>query len=69
MNSYGEKLTFAKGKPGRGDFANGVLNRVKEWSLQARKINAYPVFILITEKGEYQTFMQVFGKHFQQVRI
>lgn len=39
------------------------------WSQKARKINAYPVFILITEKGEYQTFMQEFGKHFQQVRI
>ncbi len=36
---------------------------------KARKINAYPVFILITDKGEYQTFMKNFGKHFQQVRI
>lgn len=34
-----------------------------------RKINAYPVFILITDKGEYQTFMKNFGKHFQPVRI
>ena len=34
-----------------------------------RKINAYPVFILITDKGEYQTFMKYFVKHFQPVRI
>ena len=37
--------------------------------LKARKINAYPVFILITEKEEYQSFMHGFGKYFQQVRI
>ncbi len=39
------------------------------WNLKARKINAYPVFILITEREEYQTFMKEFGKHFQPVRI
>ena len=38
-------------------------------ALKARKINAYPVFIMITDKEEYQSFMQGFGKHFQQVRI
>ncbi len=36
---------------------------------KARKINAYPVFILITDKGEYQTFMKNFGKHFQPVKV
>lgn len=36
---------------------------------KSRKINAYPVFILITDKGEYQSFMKNFGKHFQPVRI
>lgn len=34
-----------------------------------RKINAYPVFILITDRGEYQSFMKDFGKHFQPVRM
>lgn len=39
------------------------------WTLKTRKVNAYPVFILITDKEEYQTFMQGYGKYFQQVRI
>lgn len=34
---------------------------------KARKINAYPVFILITEKEEYQSFMKDFGRYFQSV--
>lgn len=36
---------------------------------KARRNNAYPVFILITDKGEYQSFMKDFGKHFQPVRV
>lgn len=36
---------------------------------KARKINAYPVFILITDRDEYQSFMKDFGKHFQPVRL
>lgn len=36
---------------------------------KARKINAYPVFILITDRDEYQSFMKDFGKHFQPVRM
>ena len=38
-------------------------------ALKAQKINAYPVFILIPNKEEYSSFMQGFGKHFQQVSI
>ena len=37
-------------------------------SLKQKKINAYPVFILITDKEEHQDFMKNFGKHFLQAR-
>ena len=37
-------------------------------SLKAKKINAYPVFILITDRTEYQRFMKNFGKHFLQTK-
>lgn len=36
---------------------------------KARKVNAYPVFILITDKDEYQSFMKNFGKYFQPVKV
>ena len=38
-------------------------------SLKANKVNAYPVFILITERAEYQTFMKNFGKPFSQAKM
>lgn len=38
-------------------------------SLKANKVNAYPVFILITDRAEYQTFMKNFGKPFSQVKM
>ena len=37
-------------------------------SLKAKKINAHPVFILITDRTEYQRFMKNFGKHFLQTK-
>ena len=37
-------------------------------SLKANKVNAYPVFILITDRTEYQRFMKNFGKHFLQTK-
>lgn len=37
-------------------------------SLKQKKINAYPVFILITDREEHQDFMKNFGKHFLQAR-
>ena len=38
-------------------------------ALKSKKINAYPVFILIMQKEQYQSFMHGFGKYFQQVGI
>jgi len=38
-------------------------------SLKANKVNAYPVFILITDRAEYQTFMKNFGKPFSQAKM
>lgn len=38
-------------------------------SLKANKVNAYPVFILITDKAEYQRFMKNFGKPFSQTKM
>ena len=38
-------------------------------SLKANKVNAYPVFILITDQAEYQTFMKNFGKPFSQAKM
>lgn len=38
-------------------------------SLKANKVNAYPVFILITDRAEYQKFMKNFGKPFSQAKM
>ena len=38
-------------------------------SLKANKVNAYPVFILITDRAEYQKFMKNFGKPFSQTKM
>lgn len=38
-------------------------------SLKKKKVNAYPVFILITDKSEYQDFVKNFGKPFMQAKI
>ncbi|MBQ8596360.1 MAG: hypothetical protein IJ409_01090 [Lachnospiraceae bacterium] len=38
-------------------------------SLKEERVNAYPVFILITDRSEYQAFMKNFGKHFMQAKI
>ena len=38
-------------------------------SLKAKKVNAYPVFILITDRAEYQIFMKNFGKPFSQAKM
>ena len=47
-----------------------LLGQEKQFlSLKASKVNAYPVFILITDRAEYQTFMKNFGKPFSQVKM
>ena len=47
-----------------------LLGQEKEFlSLKAKKINAYPVFILITDRAEYQKFMKNFGKPFLQAKM
>ena len=38
-------------------------------SLKTNKVNAYSVFILITDRAEYQTFMKNFGKPFSQAKM
>ena len=46
-----------------------LLGQEREFlSLKANKVNAYPVFILITDRTEYQRFMKNFGKHFLQTK-
>ncbi len=38
-------------------------------ALKAEKVNAYPVFILITDRTEHQMFMKTFGKPFLQAHM
>ena len=46
-----------------------LLGQEREFlSMKAKRINAYPVFILITDRTEYQRFMKNFGKHFLQTK-
>ena len=47
-----------------------LLGQEREFlSLKAKRINAYPVFILITDRVEYQKFMKNFGKPFSQAKL
>ena len=47
-----------------------LLGQEREFlSLKAKRINAYPVFILITDRTEYQKFMKNFGKPFSQAKL
>ncbi len=47
-----------------------LLGQEKQFlSLKANKVNAYPVFILITDRAEYQKFMKNFGKPFSQAKM
>lgn len=47
-----------------------LLGQEREFlSLKANKVNAYPVFILITDRTEYQRFMKNFGKPFSQAKM
>lgn len=47
-----------------------LLGQEKQFlSLKANKVNAYPVFILITDRAEYQTFIKNFGKPFSQAKM
>lgn len=47
-----------------------LLGQEKQFlALKANKVNAYPVFILITDRAEYQKFMKNFGKPFSQAKM